>query len=102
MAILRDTQKYSKLQLELAAVIDAGEPFVKATYNLEGALVFGCFEVLASLSVGIRTAHFPSLSAISTKIAESNHTRLQQFEQYGRLCVKPGLILCFKVHTGSQ
>ena len=93
LAILRDAQKYSKLQLELAAVIDAGEPFVKATYNLEGdgPLVFCCFEVLASLSVGIRTAHFPNLSAISTKIAGGNHTRLQQFEQYGRLCVKPGL-----------
>ena len=57
----------------------------------DGPLVFGCFEVLASLSGGIRIAHFPDLSAISTKIAGGNHTRLQQFEQYGRLCVKPGL-----------
>lgn len=67
MAILRDAQKYSKLQLELAAVIDAGEPFAKATHNLngDGPLVFGCFEALASLSVEIRTAHFPNLSAIS-------------------------------------
>ena len=33
---------------------------MKATYTLEGdgALVFGCFDVLASLAVGIRTAHF--------------------------------------------
>ena len=36
LAILVDTQKSSKLQLELAAVIDAGEAFVKATYKLEG------------------------------------------------------------------
>ena len=93
LAILQDTQKSFKLQLELAAVIDAGEPFVKATYNLEGdgPLVFGCFDVLASLSVGIRTAYFPNLSAISARLAGGNHARLQQFEQYGHLCVKPGL-----------
>ena len=35
-------RKTEYLQLELAAVIDAGEPFVEATYQLEGdgALVF--------------------------------------------------------------
>ena len=72
--ILQDVQKYSKLQLKLATVIDTGEPFVKATHNLEGdcPLVFGCFDVLASLSVGIRTAHFPNLSAILTRIAGGN------------------------------
>ena len=87
MAILQDTQKSSKLQLELAAVIDAGEPFVKATYNLEGdgPLVFGCFDVLASLSVGIRTAYFPNLSAVSARLAGGNHARSQP------LCMKPGL-----------
>ena len=36
LGILQDSPKNSKLQLELAAVIDAGEPFVKATYTLEG------------------------------------------------------------------
>ena len=53
LSILQDSQKNSKLQLELAAVIDAGEPFVKATYKLEGdgTLVFSCFDVLASLEV---------------------------------------------------
>lgn len=93
LAILLDTQKSSKLQLKLAAAIDAGEPFVKATYKLEGdgPLVFSCFDVLASLSVGIRTAYFPNLSAISARFAGGNRARSQQFEQYGRLCVKPGL-----------
>ena len=93
LAILLDTQKNSKLQLELAAVIDAREPFVKATYKLEGdgPLVFSCFDVLASLSVGIRTAYFPNLSAISARLTGGNRARSQQFEQYGRLCVKPGL-----------
>ena len=38
-------------QVELAAVADAGEAFVKATYTLEAdcPLVFKCFEVLSTL-----------------------------------------------------
>ena len=36
LAILNDTQKSFMLQLELAAVLDAGELFVKATIKLEG------------------------------------------------------------------
>ena len=35
MSILQDSQKNSKFQLELAAVRDAEEPFVKATYKLD-------------------------------------------------------------------
>jgi len=37
---------YEYLQLELAIGIDAGEPFVKATNNLEGdgALAFKCYD----------------------------------------------------------
>ena len=34
--ILRNSQRCTKLQLELAVVIDCGEPFVKSTYLLEG------------------------------------------------------------------
>ena len=44
--ILDDSQKKVKLQLELAAVVDAGAPFVRATYRLEGdgALVLSSYE----------------------------------------------------------
>ncbi len=36
------------IQIELAAIVDAGEPLVKATYKLEGdgPLGFHCYEVL--------------------------------------------------------
>ena len=53
--------------------------------------LFGCFDVLASLAVGIRTAHFPNLTAVSTRFPAGNPARSQQFEQYGRLCVQLGL-----------
>ena len=36
LAILTNPQRKSLLQIELASVIDCGEPFVKATYTLEG------------------------------------------------------------------
>ena len=36
MQLLGDRQQSTYLQLELAAVIDCGERFVKATYELEG------------------------------------------------------------------
>ncbi len=93
LGIVRDTQKSSNLQLELAAVVDAAEAFVKATYKLEGdtALVLNCFDVLASLAAGIRTAHFPNLTAVSTKLSAGNSTLLQRYVQYGRACVQPGL-----------
>ena len=39
------------LEIELAAIIDVGEPLVKATYKLEGDgfFIFDCFEVVATL-----------------------------------------------------
>ena len=93
LSILQDPQKSTRLQLELAAVIDAGEAFVKATYKLEGdgALVFNCFDVLASLAAGIQTAYFPNLTAVSGRLSHGNGTLTQQLVQYGRSCVQPGL-----------
>lgn len=51
LQLFSDRQKSEFLQLELAMVIDAGEPFVKATYSLEGdgALVFQCHEIYTHL-----------------------------------------------------
>ena len=36
MSHFTDTQKRAVLEIELAAVIDWGKPFVTATYSLEG------------------------------------------------------------------
>ena len=74
LSIFQDSQKNSKFRLELAAVIDAEERFVKATYKLEGdgVLGFSCFDVLASLTVRIRTAYFPNLTAVYTRVSAGN------------------------------
>ncbi len=55
------------LQIELAAVVDAGEAFVKATYNLEGdgPLVLRCFEILSTLTASLQVSHYPNVQAIA-------------------------------------
>ena len=93
-SLLGDSQKNTKLQLELASIIDCGEAFVKATYNLEGdeALVFSCYDVLSSLELAIQSAHFPDLVAVAKKLSTRGNTaQPQQFIQYGKSCVSPGL-----------
>ena len=39
----------------------------------------------------IQTSHFPNFTAISTKLSAGNHHLGQQFLQYGRSCIQPGL-----------
>lgn len=53
-------------------MIDAGEPFVKATYALQGdgPLAFTCFEVVAILTAGIHVQHYPNLVAIAKTISK--------------------------------
>ena len=94
MQLLSDTQKYSYLQLELAAVVDCGERFVKAMYDLEGdgPLVLRCYEVLSILNASIHTAHFPNVTAMAEKlVGGGSAARVQQYIHYGKSCVKPGL-----------
>ena len=91
LQLLGDRQQSTYLQLELASVIDCGERFVKATYELEGdgPLVLRCYEVISILQASIHTAHFPNLTAVAEKIGPSSC--VQQYIHYGMLCVTPGL-----------
>ena len=86
------TTKYS-VQVELAAVVDAGEAFVRATYTLEGdgPLAFKCFEVLSTLTAGIQVGHYPNVQAIIQTLAGGSPTQLQQWSDYAKACITPGL-----------
>ena len=69
LQILEDPVKSSQLQIELAAVIAAGEPFVKATYLLEGdgLLALKCYEIENNLFAGIYSCSaFPKSSCSSS------------------------------------
>ena len=88
----------AKLQIELAAIVDCGERFVKTMYELEGdgPLVLRCYEVISILNASIHTSHFPNLTAVvAEKIGPASC--VQQFIHYGKLCVTPGGLFYYQV-----
>ena len=91
LQLFSDRQKHEYLQLELAVVIDAGEPFVKATYSLEGdgALAFKCYEIYTKLLSAIELQHYPNLSAVAKRLTGSVHSLLDRFMKYGKDRVTP-------------
>ena len=62
-------------------MVDAGEPFVKATYQLEGdnALVFRCYEIFSTFEAFIKLQHFPNLHAMANKLVGRSHIFLNKF-----------------------
>ena len=67
LQMITDVNTLPYLQMELAAVVDVGEHFVKATYNLEGdgALVLRCYEEIIKIRAALQVAHYPNMSATS-------------------------------------
>ena len=80
------------LQIELAAVVDAGKNFVKATYNLEGdgPLSLSCFQVIEELEASIHTSHNPNLDAVVRKLCASIRHSQTQLKAYAEKCIQPG------------
>lgn len=85
LQILEDPVKKLQLQVELAAVIDAGKPFVKATYTLEGDL--NCYKIVNDLFAGIHVQHYPNFLTVAQKISGGIPTCKQQWVDYGKACV---------------
>ena len=59
LSFFAEQQKVAILQLELATTVDQGEPFVKATYFLEGdsQLALVCYEAVQKVSEAVHIAH---------------------------------------------
>ena len=59
IAFISDPQTKSKLQVEMVATVDLGEPFVKACYYLEGnyPLALDCYERVDQALVSVATEH---------------------------------------------
>ena len=89
-AILSEPQRPMNLKLELAATIDVGEHFVKATYFLEGdgPLVFACYEKLSAVSQFCQAPCFPNVRAIAEEDPCQNVTAL---ERSAKACVEPAI-----------
>lgn len=119
-----DPQKKALLEVEIAATIDWGKPFVTATYSLEGdgPLALHCYEKIETIKAAIRTAHTPNLDAVARRLSSSaersllqrafpSHSRgstsasltlQQRIAQYGTACVQPGLDYFEKHFDSSQ
>ena len=93
--VLSNPQKYAHLCIELASIVDWGEPFVKACYFLEGdgPLAVDCYEAVERIQAGLRTEHIPNVRAIAQKLSgkaqgDPSH---EAWVAYGKSCVQPGL-----------
>lgn len=82
------------LMIELAVTIDAGEPFIKACYTLEGdgPLALSCYEVLSTVKAAIQVKHWANTRAIAQKFAAERQLPAleQQLMAYALTCVQPG------------
>ena len=90
LEIISDPPKNCKRHMELAITIDAMEPFVKATYNLEGdgPLMFKAYEEIALLSAGILNQHYPNTKAVAKSLTATS-IQQQLLLNYAKSCVAP-------------
>ncbi|CAH3194651.1 unnamed protein product, partial [Porites evermanni] len=90
--MLANAQTKLLLQIELAAVVDAGKPMVESTYILEGdgTLAWQCYEQLLIIQNSINGANLPNLTALSGEVSGGNVAVAQQYHQYGIAAIRPG------------
>ena len=90
-----DPQSKSKLQIEMAATVDWGEPFVKACSVLEGdgPLALNCFEVIERIKQSLLTENIPNVRALSEKLTRQPRSHLlhEQWVDFARDCVQSGI-----------
>lgn len=95
LAFFSHPQTKSKLQVEIAATVDWGEPFVKACYRLEGdgPLAFDCYEVIDQVKASVATENIPNVRALAEKLTKQprSHPLHEQWVTYARSCVNDGI-----------
>ena len=98
LSVLPDPQEKKLLQVELAVTIDAGMPFVRATYNLEGdgPLALTCYDAISALNMAARQAHYPNVDAIAAQIAAGDAQEEGDLLQHAKECVQPGIAYYFE------
>ena len=92
LEFLRDSKKKAFLEIELAAVVDVGELFLEATYNLEGdgSIVLQAYDQIQVLKTKIENPCYPNVDAVAKYVAARGRT-YQQLQQHASKCVQPGL-----------
>ena len=90
LSILHYPQQKSYLMVELAVTVDAGMPFVQATYNLEGdgPLALTCYKTISALNAAARQAYYPNLRAVTSEISSGNSLIESDLVQHTKSCVQ--------------
>lgn len=80
-------------QVELAVTIDAGEPFVKKTYILEGdgPLSTNAYQHLQEVATAAQDAYYPNVAAVVKKIAHDNRQLQKELTAHATACVQPAI-----------
>jgi len=91
--IFENPQDLQDLRLELAAIVDAGIHFVKATYNLEGdgPLIFSCYQHLSAVAQAVGVGHYPCTLAVAREIANGDAALQARLIVQAKACIQPGL-----------
>ena len=76
--------------MELTMTTDEMEPFVKATYALEGdrLLAFIAYERISTLYSHVASNHHPNVTAVAKQLANGNSTNEQILITYGENSVQ--------------
>ena len=77
--------------MEIAITVDAMEPFVKATYALEGdgALALVAYERVSMLYSVISTEHYANVRTVAKQLSGSEPVHEQQLVAYAEARVEP-------------
>ena len=90
LPMLQDQEQKERLQLKIAIVVDAGEPLVKATYNLEGdgPLALTAYKILQEVSTAVGNKHYPNTDAVIRHITD-DPLAATHLRQEAHACARP-------------
>ena len=87
LEVLEDPASCRNLHIELAATVDAGEPFVKATYTYilegDGPLVLSTYK---ELRASVRNEYYPNVVAVARRLSTST-SQCDQLVRYAKSCI---------------
>ena len=85
-------------------MVDAMEPFVKATYILEGdgALALTTYEHINALYQSIALQHYRNVSAVAKKLSNGISVHEQQLIGYAKECVNLPIYEYFQQKFNNQ
>ena len=89
LSFFSDSSKKANLQIELAAIVDYGEPFVTATYKLEGdgPLALKCYEIVKTVSHSVELSCAPNVEAVAKTLSRGSQTVKQRILNHATICV---------------